>query len=423
MSSPTATRAPTGPTLGRATLVTLGAVSAAGPLVTDLYLPALPDLARSLGSSEATAQLTLSVSLVGLALGQLVAGPLSDRVGRMRPLRWGVLLLALTSFLCAAAPTMPVLLGLRLVQGLCGAAALVVARAVIRDVYQGARAAKVFSELVLVVGLAPVIAPILGGQLLRFTDWRGAFVALGVIGVLLLVASWLTLAETHPGRPAAAAAAGPWRAFGTLLTDPRFLGYMVMSGLLGVMLFSYISMSPFVLRDQYGLSPVGYSLAFGCNAVGMIVGGRVNALVVLRHGPSTMLLVGLLLASVSSIAVAAALWKEAPLALLLAPMWLVLASIGLSMGNAMALALTPHGMMAGTASALLGASQFLLGGLVPPVASLGGVGGPVMGVTMTVAALAGLSTLMALRHRWSPATAARVTTLRPLPRSKRSHGT
>jgi MFS transporter, DHA1 family, multidrug resistance protein len=421
MTYPTATQAPTGTTLGRAALVTLGGVSAAGPLVTDLYLPALPDLARSLGSSEATAQLTLSVSLVGLALGQLVAGPLSDRVGRMRPLRWGVLLLALTSFLCAVAPTMQVLLGLRLVQGLCGAAALVVARAVIRDVYQGARAAKVFSELVLVVGLAPVVAPILGGQLLRFTDWRGEFVALGVIGVLLLVASWLTLAETHQGT--SAAAAGPWRAFGTLLTDPRFLGYMVMSGLLGVMLFSYISMSPFVLRDRYGLSPVGYSLAFGCNAVGMIVGGRVNALVVLRRGPSTMLLVGLLLASVSSIAVAVALWKAAPLAVLLVPLWLVLASIGLSMGNAMALALTPHGMMAGTASALLGASQFLLGGLVPPVASLGGVGGPVMGVTMTVAALAALSTLMALRHRWSPATAARVTTLRPLPRSKRSHGT
>ena len=418
-----ATEPSTGTTLGRGTLVTLGAVSAAGPLVTDLYLPALPDLARSLGSSEATAQVTLSVSLVGLALGQLVAGPLSDRVGRMRPLRWGVLLLALTSFLCAIAPNMQVLLGLRLVQGLCGAAALVVARAIVRDVYQGARAAKVFSELVLVVGLAPVIAPILGGQLLRFTDWRGEFVALGVIGVLLLVASWLTLAETHPGSSRSASTTGTWRAFGTLLSNTRFLGYMLVSGLLGAMLFSYISMSPFVLRDQYGLSPVGYSLAFACNAVGMIVGGRLNALAVLRHGPATMLLIGLLLASVASIAVAMALWSQAPLAALLIPLWLVMAGIGLSMGNAMAMALTPFGTMAGTAAALLGASQFLLGGLIPPIASLGGVGGPVMGVTMAVAALAALSTLMMLRRRRLRPPAARVITLRPLPRSKRSHGT
>jgi len=388
--------------LRRATLITLGAVTAAAPLVTDLYLPALPDLARSLGSSEATAQATLSVSLVGLALGQLVAGPLSDRIGRLRPLRWGVLLLAVTSFLCAVAPTMPVLLGLRLVQGLCGAAALVVARAVVRDVYDGARAAKVFSELVLVVGLAPVIAPVLGGQLLRFTDWRGTFVALGLISVVLLLATSLTLEETHPGSDGRA---GTWRAFGALLRNGTFLGYMLMGGLFGVMLFSYISMSPFVLRDQYGLSPVGYSLAFASNAVGMIVGGRINALLVLRIGPATMLLAGLVLASTASASVALTLWLKAPLVILLVSLWLMLASIGLSMGNAMALALTPQARTAGTASALLGASQFLLGGLVPPLASLGGVDGPVMGVTMSMAALAALVTLLTLRRRRSPATA------------------
>lgn len=392
----------TAASLGRATLITLGAVSAAGPLVTDLYLPSLPDLARSLGASEATAQLTLSVSLVGLALGQLVAGPVSDRVGRVRPLRWGVLLLALTSFLCAVAPSIPVLLGLRLLQGLCGAAALVVARAVIRDVYDGARAAKVFSELVLVVGLAPVLAPVLGGQLLRVTDWRGTFVALGLIALMLLVATWLTVPETNPGQSRPAGASPAFRA---LLFDGRFRGYMLVSGLLGAMLFSYISMSPFVLRDQYGLSPVGYSLAFGCNALGMIAGARLNALVVVRRGPSTMLKVGLLLASVASLTVAAALWTEAPLVVLLMPLWLVLASIGLSMGNAMALALTPYGHVAGTAAALLGTSQFLLGGLVPPIVSIGGASGPAMGVTMSVAALAALATLLSLRHGRSPTTA------------------
>lgn len=388
--------------LGLATLITLGAVTAAAPLVTDLYLPALPDLARSLGSSEAAAQATLSVSLVGLALGQLVAGPLSDRIGRMRPLRWGVLLLALTSFLCAAAPTMPALLGLRLIQGLCGAAAVVVARAVVRDVYDGARAAKVFSELVLVVGLAPVIAPVLGGQLLRFTDWRGTFAALGLISVLLLLATWLTVEETHPGTDNPTAT---WTSFGAVLRNGIFLGYMLMGGLFGVMLFGYISMSPFVLRDRYGLSPVGYSLAFASNAVGMIAGGRINAVLVLRLGPPRMLLAGLVLASAASASVAVTLWLEAPLVVLLVSLWLVLASIGLSMGNVMALALMPHGRTAGTASALLGASQFLLGGLIPALASLGGVDGPVMGVTMSMAALAALATLLIVRRRRSPAAA------------------
>ena len=172
------------------------------PLVTDFYLPALPDLARSLGTNEAAAQLTISVSVVGLALGQLVAGPLSDRVGRLLPLRVGVLLLAVTSFLCAIADDIGTLLALRLAQGLAGAATLVVARAVVRDVYDGARAARIFSELMLVMGLAPVVGPLVGGQLLRVTDWRGIFVALGILSALLLVATLLVLEETGQRRAA-----------------------------------------------------------------------------------------------------------------------------------------------------------------------------------------------------------------------------
>ena len=187
-------------TLPLRTLVLLGALTAAAPLVTDFYLPALPDLARALGTTEAAAQLTVSVSIVGLALGQLVAGPLSDRIGRLVPLRVGVLLLAITSFLCALADDITVLLGLRLAQGLAAAATLVVARAVVRDVYDGARAARIFSELILVMGLAPVVGPMLGGQLLRVTDWRGIFVTLGIIGAVLLVATLALLEETWQPR-------------------------------------------------------------------------------------------------------------------------------------------------------------------------------------------------------------------------------
>lgn len=372
-------------TLPLRTLVLLGALTAAAPLVTDFYLPALPDLARSLGTTEAAAQLTVSVSIVGLALGQLVAGPLSDRIGRLLPLRVGVLLLAITSFLCAFADDIGTLLALRLAQGLAGAATLVVARAVVRDVYDGARAAKIFSELILVMGLAPVIGPMVGGQLLRVTDWRGIFVTLGVISAVLLVATLLTLEETWQPR-----APGSPNGFGLLLRDRAFLGFLVMAGCFGTVLFSYISMSSFVLREDYGVGPVAFSWIFGVNAVGMIVGGQLNARLVGRHGPARMLRIGLVLLATAASCLALALAGAAPLGVVMVPLWLVLCGLGLSFGNATALALVPHGTIAGSASALLGTSQFLLGAAVPPLLSVHGTTGVAMGLAMAVAAVLAL---------------------------------
>ncbi|MDN4161762.1 multidrug effflux MFS transporter [Nocardioides abyssi] len=383
----------TAPELSRGVLVTLGALTAVAPLVTDLYLPGLPDLASSLGTSDAMAQLTMSVCLVGLALGQLVAGPLSDRVGRMRPLRWGVLVLAVTSFLCAVAGDVGVLLVLRLVQGLAGAAAMVVARAIVRDVYDGARAAKVFSELMLVMGLAPVLGPLLGGQLLALTDWRGIFVFLGLVGLLLLAACVMVLHET---RPPVARTAAPVRrrALRRLLADARFRGFLVVSALLGVVLFGYISMSSFVLRGDYGLGPVAYAWVFGANAAGMVVGSQVSARLVGRLGPAYLLRCGLTLVAGASTAAFVLLTVHAPLGLVVVPLWLVLAGLGMSLGNSTALALVPHAADAGSASALLGASQFLLGAAVPPLVSAGGVSGGLMGATMAVAGLCALLALV-----------------------------
>ncbi|MDN4174064.1 multidrug effflux MFS transporter [Nocardioides sp. SOB77] len=378
--------------LSRTVLVTLGALTAVAPLVTDLYLPGLPDLARSLGTSEAMAQLTMSVCLVGLALGQLVAGPWSDRVGRMRPLRWGVVVLTVTSLLCAVATNVWVLLALRLVQGLAGAAAMVVARAIVRDVYDGARAAKVFSELMLVMGLAPVLGPLLGGQLLAVTDWRGIFVFLGLVGALLAAACWLVLHETRP-EDVRSQAPVRRRALRRLVADTRFRGFMVMSALLGVVLFGYISMSSFVLRGDYSLGPVAYAWVFGANAAGMVVGSQVSARLVGQVGPAALLRAGVLLVAGASVASAVALALEAPLAVVAVPLWLVLAGLGMSMGNSTALALVPHAADAGSAAALLGASQFLLGAAVPPLVSVGGVSGTLMGATM---ATAGVSALLAL---------------------------
>lgn len=368
------------------TLVLLGALTAAAPLVTDFYLPALPDLALALGTTEAAAQLTVSVSIVGLALGQLVAGPLSDRIGRLAPLRVGVLLLSITSFLCALSDDIGVLLGLRLAQGLAAAATLVVARAVVRDVYDGARAARIFSELILVMGLAPVVGPVVGGQLLRVTDWRGIFVTLGIIGAVLLVATLVLLEETWVPR-----AAGSPNGIGLLVRDRDFLGFMVVAGCLGVVLFSYISMSPFVLRDEHGVGPVAFSWIFGSNAAGMVVGSQVNARLVGRHGPARMLRVGLALLAVAACALAIGLATGAQLDVVLVPLWFVLCGLGMSFGNATALALVPHGGIAGSASALLGTSQFLLGAAVPPLLSIPGTTGVAMGAAMAVAALLALA--------------------------------
>jgi DHA1 family bicyclomycin/chloramphenicol resistance-like MFS transporter len=368
-------------TLPLRTLVLLGALTAAAPLVTDVYLPALPDLARALGTTEAAAQLTVSVSIVGLAAGQLLAGPLSDRIGRLVPLRCGVLLLAVTSFLCATADGIATLLALRLAQGLAAAATLVVARAIIRDVYDGLRAAKIFSELILVMGLAPVVGPVLGGQLLRVTDWRGIFVALGLVAVVLLLASFAWVHETW--RPRARGSSG---GLGVLLRDRTFRGFLVLAGCLGVVLFGYISLSPFVLRQEYGVGSVAFSWIFGANALGMMVGGQVSARLVGRLGPARMLRAGLVLLASASALVALALATSAPLGLVLAPMWFVLCGLGLSFGNATALALVPHGDLAGSASALIGTSQFLFGAAVPPLLSLGGASGVAMGAGMVVAA-------------------------------------
>jgi MFS transporter, DHA1 family, multidrug resistance protein len=373
-------------TLPLHTLVLLGALTAAAPLVTDVYLPALPDLARSLGTTEAAAQLTVSVSIVGLALGQLVAGPLSDRIGRRAPLRVGVLLLAITSFLCAVADDITVLLVLRLAQGLAAATTLVVARAVVRDVYDGARAARIFSELILVMGVAPVVGPMLGGQLLRVTDWRGIFVVLGLIGAVLLVATLVLLEETWQPR-----AVGSRNAFGLLLRDRTFLGYLVLAGCMGVVLFSYISMSPFVLREEHGIAPVTFSWIFGANAAGMVVGGQLNARLVGRHGPALMLRLGLVVLATAACCLAVALVLGAPLGVVLPPLWFVLFGLGMSFGNATALALAPHGAVAGSASALLGASQFLLGATVPPLLSLDGTTGVAMGGAMAVAGLVAMA--------------------------------
>ena len=231
-------------------------------------------------------QLTLTSFVVGLALGQLVAGPLSDGLGRRRPLVIGLAGCVIASLLCAFAVTVPELIFLRLLQGLTGAAAIVIARAIVRDLYTGADAARFFSLLVLVNGLGPILAPVIGAQVMRVTSWRGVFFVLATIGAVLLVASFLGLGETLPReRRRTGGAPDTLRTFARLLRDRRFVGYALAGGFGYAGLFAYIGASPFVLQVIYSLSPQGFSLVFAINALGIMVTSQTGARVVHRAGP------------------------------------------------------------------------------------------------------------------------------------------
>ncbi|MGY1820990.1 multidrug effflux MFS transporter [Geodermatophilus sp. SYSU D00079] len=373
------------PRTPRRLYLVLGALTAFGPLATDLYLPGLPDMAGALRTSPSLAQATMATCLVGLALGQLVTGPLSDRLGRRRPLLVGVALFVLTSALCALAPSIWLLLTLRLVQGLAGGAGIVIARAVVRDLFDGRQAARVFSHLVLVFGLAPVIAPVLGAQILRFADWRGLFVALAVVGAVILLGSRAALPETLPAVMRHTAGVGAQlRQMGGLLTDRTFAGHLAVNALQGSVLFTYISMSSFVLQEEHGLSAQGFSLVFAANAVGLVLGGQLNGALVMRLGPARLLVASVLLVLTASAALlAGALSGE--LVAVLVPLFLVVACLSGVGANSTALALTPHGSAAGAASALLGMMVFGAGAVLPPLASLAGTTGTVMAATMVAA--------------------------------------
>ena len=357
----------------RRDVVILGMLSTFGPLSLDLYLPALPSLAAELEASTSAAQLTLTSCLVGLAVGQLIAGPLSDRFGRRPPLIIGLLAYALASLLCAFAWTVSVLIVFRLVQGLAGAAGLVIARAVARDLYEGRRLAMFFSRLVLISGLAPVIAPVLGGQLNLVMSWRGIFGVLGVIGIILLAAGMFGVPETLPASRRVRGGLGTTlRGFRALFRDRFFLGVALASGLAGASMFAYIAGATFVLQRIYGLSPQGFSLAFGVNSLGIMAAAQVSARLIRRWSPMRILAFGLLVNLAGSLTLLTSVLLNLGLPFLLVSLFVMVSAIGLVLPNATALGLSGHADQAGTASALLGLLQYVIGGLVLPLVGVAG---------------------------------------------------
>jgi DHA1 family bicyclomycin/chloramphenicol resistance-like MFS transporter len=395
------TGAPLGPGTVRLVVV-LGSMNAIGPLSIDMYLPALPEIARALHTSASSVQLTLTACVAGLALGQLVIGPLSDRFGRRIPVIAAMVTYAVASLLCAAATSVGALIALRFVQGLAGAGGIVISRAVVRDLHSGARAVRLFSSLMLVTGLAPILAPLVGGQLLAVTSWEGIFVTLTILSALIAALAALGLRETLP--PERRSTSGLRRTVETmaeLLRDRSFVGHALAAGLTFGALFAYISGSSFALQGIYGLSPQLYSLAFAMNGLGLIAASQVNARIVERVGPRRLLRRALfcVVASALTLLVVVSVGGLSVWAVL-APMFAIVSSLAFVLPNATALALADHAAVAGTASALLGLIQFLVGAIAAPLVGVAGPGTAVpMGVVMAVLALGALTAQRAAGRR------------------------
>ena len=374
-------------------VLVLGALSAIGPLTIDLYLPALPQLSAELGATDVQAQTTITGLLVGLGLGQLVIGPLSDAFGRRRPLLLGLTAHAAASVLCALAPSIAMLAVTRSLQGVAGAAVAVVAMAMVRDLFSGNQAAQLLSRLILVLGVAPILAPSFGSALLEITSWRGIFAVLAVITVALIAVAYLALPETlPPARRIPASVRSSLQAYAGLFRDGTFLVLVAISALVFATLFAYIAGSSFILQGMFGLTPQQFGLAFSANAVGLILATQLNP-VLLRSFPSMKILAAAVaVAFVGSVAlVVTSLTGFGGLAGFMIPLAVIISAVGFSFPNAPAVALSRHGRTAGTAAALLGSANFTVGGLIAPV-----VGALDNGTALPLAAIMATTTGLAL---------------------------
>ncbi|CAN7702804.1 MULTISPECIES: multidrug effflux MFS transporter [Pseudomonas] len=341
------------------TILILGALSAFGPLAIDFYLPAFPAMALAFGTDEKHVQLTLAAYFLGLSIGQLAYGPVADRFGRRMPLLIGVGLFTAASLACAYAPSLEWLIGARFIQALGGCAGMVISRAVVSDKCDAVGSAKVFSQLMLVMGLAPILAPMLGGLLVNTTGWQSIFLALTGFSALAGLAVALGLPESMPAHLPRQPLAGALRQYARLLKDPVYLGHALTGGIAIAGMFSYIAGSPFIFIKLYGVPAEHFGWFFGANAAGFILVAQVNARLLAKRGPAFLLTrtvwiylgAGLALLAVSALHTAQ-LWP------LLIPLFVCIASLGCILPNASACAMNGQGARAGSASAMLGCLQF-----------------------------------------------------------------
>ncbi|HBY4555584.1 TPA: Bcr/CflA family efflux MFS transporter [Klebsiella pneumoniae] len=343
----------------------LGLLSGIGPLCTDFYLPALPEITQQLQATSTQTQLSLTAALIGLGLGQLFFGPLSDRIGRLKPLALSLLLFIFSSAMCALTRDINMLIVWRFLQGFAGAGGSVLSRSIARDKYQGTLLTQFFALLMTVNGIAPVLSPVLGGYVITAFDWRILFWTMAAIGGVLLVMSLAILRET---RPATAAHASRQRPGQPVLKNRRFLRFCLIQAFMMAGLFSYIGSSSFVMQSEYGMSAMQFSLLFGLNGIGLIIA----AMIFSRLAPESLLRGGLTLAVSCAAIMLLFAWLHLPVLALVGLFFTVSLMSGISTVAGAEAMSAVDAAQSGTASALIGTLMFVFGGIAAPLAGLGG---------------------------------------------------
>lgn len=397
-------------TVGRPLAVVLGLLTVFGPISMDLYLPVLPALTAELHSTTSMAQLTITSCLLGLAIGQVIAGPLSDRFGRRTPLLIGVIAYTVTSGLCALSPTVETLIMARFVQGLAGAVGIVIAQAAGRDVYSGGKLLRYYGRLTVLGGLAAIIGPVIGGQLAAVTDWRGVFLFLAAVGVAILVASLVVFTETLPvSRRVTGGFSHTLNDFRRLLADRVFVGAVLITGFTYSAIFAYLSGATYILQGMYGLSPQGYSFAFGLNSLGFMIFGFIAGRLSEGWSERGTLALGLIMAGFGALGLLATAVLHLPLIAIILSLFTMVSGVAVSSPPATSLALKDYPDIAGTASSLLGLARFAFGGLAAPLVGIGGANDPVpFGVVASVSAAAAVLSLGLVNRRRQDRNVARI---------------
>jgi MFS transporter, DHA1 family, multidrug resistance protein len=384
----------------------LGALTALGPFTIDLYLPAFPQIEGDLDVSTAAVQLTLTATTLGFALGQLLVGPWSDKVGRRLPLVLATSVHVLASIGVAFSPDISWLLAFRVLQGFGAAAGGVVAMATVRDLFGGYPLVRMLSRLALVTGIAPIAAPVIGSQLLLIMPWRGMFGVLAAYGVIIMVLAALFIVETLP--PARRVEKGHstlGERYRSLFTDRIFVGVAIIGGMTFAGLFAYLSASSFLFQDVYGLDPQAYGLLFAANSIGVVIGVQVSSRLAKYFGPAWILAGSTAVLLGSAIAIVVLELAGAGLLGTVIPLWLFITACGFGFPCVQVLALTNHGKEAGTAASVLGAMNFGLAGIISPIVGLFGIADAVpMGTVMAITAAVAIASLwFIVRPRTVPA--------------------
>lgn len=354
-------------------IVLLGIMCAFGPLSMDMYLPSLPLIEKQMHTSASLTQLSITTCLIGLAFGQLLIGPYSDKHGRKKPLLFGLVVFTVISFLCSSVNSIWILITFRLIQGLAGAAGLVISRAIARDMYDGRELTKFFSMLMAVNGVFPVLSPIFGGIILKFTTWRGVFIVLGIIGTFLFLSTLFFLKETLTIEQINKSKSRSTPiVIKSLIHDKIFMSYSLIQGLVMGAMFCYISGSSFILQNMFGLSAQRFSIVFAINGFGIVVMSQITGRFSYRFGEKSLLKTGVSIAAIGSTALFVSMFFPSHIFAVTIPLFFIVSMVGMVNTSAFSLAMQNQKKYAGSASAILGLGMNLIGGLLSPLVGIGG---------------------------------------------------